>query len=69
MTTGTVTQLPKQPPVANRCEWVEDEDGSWFAECGYVYAFATCGPNENLFRYCPHCGRRLKATYYKEASK
>lgn len=69
MSTGTFTQLPTQPPTQNQCEWVEDDDSSWFAECGYVYAFALCGPRENLFLYCPHCGRRIKATYYNEGGK
>lgn len=41
------------------CEWNEDEDGVWVTECQELFEFNECGPQENGFKFCPYCGKKL----------
>lgn len=44
------------------CEWKEDPiDFNWWASCGEAFCFSEDGPEENHMRFCPYCGRTLKA--------
>jgi len=56
-----VTLLPVKPEV---CEWREDEDGQWFAECGAAWAFPEGCPVENRMIFCPCCGKKLLPIAY-----
>lgn len=42
-----------------KCEWREDQDGTWWTECDEGHQFTTDGPVENNHRYCPYCGSEL----------
>lgn len=46
------------------CWWAEDEDGNWDTGCDEKHIFTEGNPTENKHRYCPYCGRPLKARTY-----
>ncbi len=48
--------------MEEECTWTHDEllEG-WDVGCGGMHFFLTSdGPEENLFRFCPRCGKKLK---------
>lgn len=43
------------------CNWKYDEThDKWDTECREGYYFASKGPKENDFGFCPYCGRMIK---------
>lgn len=51
---------PEQEPV-DTCTWTHDDDeGSWDAECGERWSITEGTPEENNFRFCPGCGRKVE---------
>ena len=48
---------------AEPCVWTEDSwHGYWDTECGEPFTFNNDGtPHRNHFRFCPGCGKRIKA--------
>lgn len=51
------------------CEWQEEDGGGpWESWCGHLFEFNSDGPKENGFRFCPYCGKRLVAVFYKDGA-
>lgn len=52
--------MATQPDV---CVWTYDDDldgwGIWETTCGQSTVFENGGPSENLYRFCPYCGKPL----------
>ena len=44
----------------NKCEWTEDQDGNWQTRCGEIHIIITGTPEENNYRFCPYCGKRIE---------
>ena len=48
------------------CTWTldNDDDGDqrWSTACGETFEFITGGPDDNNFRYCPGCCKRIEVT-------
>lgn len=42
------------------CEWVEDTEGGWTANCGMHWWLEDGTPKTNGMIYCPACGKRLE---------
>ena len=56
-------EKPEQKPV-DTCTWTHDDDeGSWDAECGERWSITEGTPEENNFRFCPGCGRKVKTIF------
>lgn len=58
-----MTKQPEQRPLINppACTWTHDDDeGSWDAECGERWSITEGTPEENNFRFCPGCGRKVE---------
>ncbi len=53
------------------CRWLEDEDGTWWADCGEDRGmeFTNGIPSENKFVFCPYCGKPLVEVKYEEKPK
>lgn len=48
--------------VPHECAWRYDFHGdAWDTGCGEKFWFASNGPEENGFEYCPYCGGTLNA--------
>lgn len=46
--------------MADKCVWLPDFDGSvWNTDCGQAFCFEVGTPTENLYRFCPYCGKEL----------
>lgn len=43
------------------CRWREDENGAYDTECGGKFELTEGTPADNKMRFCPYCGKRLKA--------
>lgn len=43
------------------CVWTEDDDGNWFTACGEGQVFTTGNVTENHYKFCPYCGKAIKA--------
>jgi len=47
----------------DKCRWClsDEEPGIWTSDCGVSHAFYedSGGPRDNLFEWCPFCGRKL----------
>jgi len=42
------------------CEWSEgEEEGEYDTSCGHSYSFSADGPDENEFKFCPFCSKKL----------
>lgn len=76
-----LSNLPRKPPRAypqqdapeqvyggRPCQWTEDEDEHWRADCGTPHAFECYGetPTAHEWRFCPYCGRKLVEKRYEE---
>lgn len=49
----------------NACKWkpaMIGEDDVWSTSCGTDFVFFEDGPEENIFNYCPKCGKKIKIT-------
>ena len=45
---------------AEKCYWVYDADDDAFdTGCDERFAFTAGGPEENVFYFCPYCGKKL----------
>lgn len=53
--------LDKLMAESGLCEWVEDKDGDWKAACGQGFTLFNGAPEENHYRYCPNCGKKIVA--------
>jgi len=52
------------------CDWVEDFEGNWTATCNDdIFVFNTDGVEENGFKYCPYCGKKINIHKAKEITK
>jgi len=47
--------------LSGLCEWVENKDGDWNAACGQGFTLFDGAPEENHYRYCPNCGKKIVA--------
>ena len=47
------------------CVWTEDRETHevFDTTCGNRFEFNDQGPDENDFKFCPYCGKRLAAVY------
>ena len=49
------------------CRWSEDGDGGpWATQCGNYFEITEGTPDENGFKFCCYCGRKLVQIPYKE---
>ena len=47
--------------VRSTCCWRHDDaHGKWDTDCGNGFHFESGGPEENGFKNCPYCGKRIK---------
>ena len=60
--------MNKSKENADTCTWVEDHAGLWWTECHEIHEFIDGTPSENLYKYCPYCGKALNEKKYKEQS-
>jgi hypothetical protein len=52
------------------CMWKYDEyTDSWDTECNNKHQFMTDGPEENNYKFCPYCGRKLIPVKSKQERK
>jgi len=47
------------------CIWAEDADGNWETSCGEMHCFFNGGVEDNEYRHCPYCGRRIEERRYE----
>jgi hypothetical protein len=55
--------MPESSQSQPVCLWrVNDPEFNdyWNTDCKEAYNFMHGGPVENMYRYCPGCGRRIK---------
>lgn len=45
---------------------IEDEDWWKCENCGLLWVFTNDGPEENDYRFCCHCGRKIAEYVYLE---
>jgi len=38
-------------------------EGIWETDCGNAHEFFADGPAENMYRFCPYCGRRIVVVF------
>lgn len=44
------------------CEWKYDDSEYYFeSSCDHLHIFMSDGPKENEYKYCPYCGKKIKA--------
>lgn len=44
------------------CEWkYNDTEYYWESSCEHLHIFMSDGPKENEYRFCPYCGKKIKA--------
>lgn len=48
-----------------RCEWIEDENGTWDTGCGNAFQITDGTPAENRFKFCAYCGGALVELQYR----
>jgi hypothetical protein len=66
-----IADVHLEEPLSNEaCVWTEDHDGIWTSDCtreregdGPQFCFNEDGPDENNFKFCPYCGKKLAAVY------
>lgn len=67
---GKAVGTPEQQPdiddpkiMTDPCNWryIADLEGDdhWMTACGNDHLFATGGPGENSYKFCPYCGKAL----------
>ena len=49
-----------------KCTWIATEEGQWESTCGNAFEFNDDGPDENGFKYCPYCGKRIEEKPFTE---
>ena len=50
-----------------KCDWIEDYEGNWTATCtDEIFVFTTDGVEENGFKFCPYCGKKISIHKAKE---
>ena len=43
------------------CEWkYNDTEYYWESSCEHLHIFMSDGPEENEYKYCPYCGKKIK---------
>lgn len=43
------------------CVWSEDNlDGYWITGCKNAHEFMNDGIEENKYKFCPYCGKKIK---------
>lgn len=52
--------------TTDSCIWSQDSSYCYAAQCGKVFVFNDDGAEENGFKFCPFCGKRLVDIKYKE---
>lgn len=56
---ATWNRRAKQEPA---CVWsrADEDTDTWETSCGSAFMLNDGTPKENLMKYCPYCGKRLK---------
>lgn len=50
----------------DECIWTEDpEYGTWETSCGETFCMIEGTPEENGYKYCPSCGKKLRQAHYQ----
>jgi hypothetical protein len=44
------------------CEWALDDDGNYSTGCGQAFVIEWGDLDENGYKYCPTCGRKIHYT-------
>ena len=45
----------------NVCEWKYNDSEYYFeSSCKHLHIFMSDGPEENEYRFCPYCGKKIK---------
>lgn len=58
----TKTSRQQKNLGATSCAWEHDIWADyWDTACGHAFTLTTDGPRENGMKFCPYCGRPLKA--------
>ncbi len=57
--------LPAIVAAVPSCTWTEDSDGTWNTKCGEMFQFNEGGPEENNFKFCHGCGKKVSAEPFK----
>jgi hypothetical protein len=52
---------PEKTEQESCCSWTQDCNGNYETSCGEMHCFIEGNPEENNHRFCPYCGKRLKA--------
>ena len=43
------------------CEWkYNNSEYYWESSCEHLHIFMSDGPEENEYKYCPYCGKKIK---------
>ena len=42
-----------------KCEWTYDPDGYYETACGGAQVFEIGDIDDNLYKYCPYCGKEI----------
>lgn len=53
---------PNKTKHSDGCEWSVTGSAEWFqSDCGFSFDFLDEGPIEAGFKFCPFCGKAIKA--------
>jgi hypothetical protein len=59
-------ELGKENAPYAPCEWEENSDGQYEADCGNIFEVIEGTPEENGFKFCTFCGKPLKQVRFEE---
>ena len=59
---STAIEIVKQVGVSDDvCEWkYNDSEYYWESSCEHLHIFMSDGPEENEYKFCPYCGKKIK---------
>jgi len=54
----------RQGKIKEYCEWkyVSEDDDYYETTCSQAFYLTNGTPKDNHYKFCPHCGRRIKET-------
>ena len=59
---GNAIEIVKQGSISDDvCEWkYNNSEYYWESSCEHLHIFMSDGPEENEYKFCPYCGKKIK---------